>query len=508
MSDPAIRSVFLKRLLIVLGTAGVFVPVGCSSRPGGVAFRRFWGFEQTASKNHLGGLLPKMMVSGSSPQSQDPFLDQDFQAIPNATQVAELTETPTPTDQQLASRSPSDAALTLFQDPPVRSQPPSKPELPSDDGNPFRLVQHESSVKDISSAEQTPNVDTPIANSKSPQKLPGDSAQLHRLKTALNQDAKTHLAPKPKMNGAEVARQRVEAIMKNARRQMQLGEYTSALRWAMAAEQLAQRSELFFGPDEDPPAGLVRSLQDRLNVPPQNIEPIAKAMTEQTLSVPPNASTDPPALDIEFPSIEPTENANTQTPPPELASATHSATGAMQEAVIAPETLTSQPVPEPIDPPEFPLPEIVPGQRHARSLKVDARRVNANQGATVSVEGQLNPPVESTLPKLELAPPAIEANVELPTVEVAMTNLSPHETITPPPLPPPSPMEEPQATSQPRFLYADQEPSPAPKAVKNVDWNEAEIIAESQPTGWWIFPLAGVLGGLLLGLVIFKQARR
>lgn len=511
MTDPASRAVFVHRVLVTLATASLFLPLGCSGRPGGVAFRRFWGFEQTASHDPAAGLLPKMIGQTASAECQDPFLNQDFGPATDGVQVAELTETRDTIDRPGATPDSSNAALTLFENPPVHA--PAMPPAKSDagDGNPFRLVQHETSVKEISSAEDTLPVDSTTDQGNPSPTPPNGAEQLLRLKTALNRDAKTQLAPKPRMEGAEVARQRVEAIMKNARRQMQLGEYTSALRWALAAEQLAQRSELFFGPEEDPPADLVRSLQDRLNVPPQDIQPVAKAMTEQTVPVPAIPPTsEPPALSIEFPAetAAETEPVDPRTPPQELAAVPQSATGAMREAVIAPETLTPQPVPQPIDPPEFEQPEIAPEQRHARSLKVDARRVSANQGAMVTVEGQLNPPAESPLPELELAPPAMEANVELPTVEVAINDLAAHDTTTPPPLPPPSPVSQPQPEPQPTFLYAETDSAPAPKAVKNVDWDQVETVDETQQPAWWIFPLAGVLGGLLLGFVIFKQLRR
>lgn len=173
----------------------------------------------------------------------------------------------------------------------------------------------------------------------------------------------------------------------------------------------------------------------------------------------------------------------------------------MQQAAVAPETLTENP-PETLA--VASVPEIVPGQRHPRSLKVDARRVNANQGAIVSVEGQLNPPPESILPQLPLAPPAAEPISELPPLEVAMTEPVALPLPSPPPLPPPNSVATP---AEPQFLYAETPTIPPPTdPVKNVQWKDAEP-AETKEAPWksWGFPLAGLVGGLLIGLLLWRR---
>jgi LPXTG-motif cell wall-anchored protein len=173
----------------------------------------------------------------------------------------------------------------------------------------------------------------------------------------------------------------------------------------------------------------------------------------------------------------------------------------MREAAIAPETITP---PAEFEPEAASMDLVTSAQRHERSLKVDARRVNVNQGAMVTVEGQLNPPAASSLPQLEWAPPA-EEGPDRPPFELAMIEPAHESAGTPPPLPPPN--SKAQTEPEPlKFLYAEN-PGPPPEPVKNVQWEEAEAKGPADSTTWWTFPAMGVVGLLLIGLLFLKRKR-
>ncbi len=491
---------------------GMLIPMGCTQQSAGrIAFRRFWGFDRPGanqiagqSKNHPGGLMPMLLGQQSSEPdwTEDPFLKQNF-SQPAAGQVA-IAGRSAARDVNANSKAGEEQpnAVAVYETALAEQQTLEK-------GNPFRLVEHESPVSEVSSAGDR-NGDEAIAGS-----LPGTSSakangpsQLDRLKIALHQDTKTHLTPKPPQDSAELARQRVEAMMKNARRQIQLGEYVSALRWATAAEQLAGRSELFFRPEEDPPADLVRSLEDRLKVAANSPQAsTAQAMADQAVPLPaaedfpqyPAKNAEPSALQV----AEASPLVPVPEPPLSPSSFQHS-TRAMQKAVIAPETLTP---PEQRQTPATEPPLVADNQMPARSLKVDAQRVNANQGAVVSVEGQLNAPREAPLPQeLPLAPPVMEDYPKLPPYEVAMTAPAPVLAETPPPLPPPSAMVQAPPSVPPEFLYAENA-APPTKPVKNVQWSESKEEESSLGWGWWAFPVLGVLGMLGIGLLFLRRRR-
>ena len=414
----------------ILLFASLFIPLGCAQRHRD-AFNRFWGCGGTEScavqqNTGIGGIVPALVGLGAD-TSEDPFLAENLAAAdghPESWQSAEVGS-----QDQVALNQATDV-VPLFDHPPVNADEQKSQAQPAT-GNPFRLVQHHPPVNEISSEED------PFLNSGDNPKPPppgppvAGGSQIDRLKVALSRDANTPRPANPPREGAEVARQRVESMMKNARRQMRLGEDASALRWAMAAEQLAERSELFFGPEEDPPADLVRMLQDRLQIPSQPLDPSAEAIVETPVPDPVPAPAAPPELNVEISAKGRTESS---LPPPAeiqpgVPTQLHS-TGAMQKAAIA----SDSKAPPTLKPQHTQSPLIAPGQKHPRSLKVDARRVNANQGATVSVEGQLNPPPASSLPKLEWAPPATEKQ-EPPPFELAMIEPAHPSTDTPPPLP-------------------------------------------------------------------------
>jgi hypothetical protein len=465
------------------------------------------------------GLIPKLIGRGGSELdwSQDPFLALSNEAASQTTgNHSDLAgDSLASQDLSATQKALEDdvRSLALFEDPPIQSNSSDPNSNPPLEGNPFRLVDHQTPVADVSSSN--PSSRKPVATPNPPaasKPVANGESQLDRLKIALSQDAQTPSRSKPAADGAEVARQRVEAMMKNARRQIQLGEYVSALRWASAAEQLAGRSELFYGPDEDPPADLVRILQDRIDQQAEPVAPTAIAASEQPgplpaaeeasqsavfpIDVPGEpVDTDQSFAVAEFPDAfnEPTTQSHT--------------TRAMKEAVIAPET-KAQPE-ETLNSLE-PMPVITPGQTHPRSLKIDARRVNANQGAAVTLEGQLNPPVESKMPQLPLAPPVMEEGQEIPPFAVAMIETRPLPSVTPPPLPPPSAMPtrvEPSETLPTPFLYADAENAPAPQPVKNVQWDEADDTEAELGWAWWLFPAMGMAGLALLGALLLLRKR-
>jgi hypothetical protein len=452
---------------------GLLAAMGCAQRPGEPPFRRFWGIdpgplngaaEQPAANST--GLIPKLLGNdGATEWSDDPFLAQSCE-VPAA-----------------ASNEP--AAI------------PSIPEANTPPANLLQVVEHQKPVSDISSSED-------IDGGTDSSAAPAGGSHLDRLKFALSRDAQTPLPSPSNAAASEVARQRVEALMKNARRQIQLGECASALRWALAAEQLAARSELFFGPHEDPPADLVRSLQDRLNVPPV---PLPAVISEQPGSLPEEsgAASEPPEFRIILPEIVPAGSGPSSAVSPSVSITPSSqpySTRAMQQAVIAPETL--KPAAELENPLNRPT-EINPSQRHARSLKVDARRVSANHGAMVTVEGQLNPPVESRMPDLPLAPPVLDDDAELPPLGVVMMEPAPISSTAPPPLPPPNAVEQSQPLPPP-VLYADNNlPAPGPK--RNVQWDEADRLESTKEQAWWIFPAMGLAGFAILGLLLLKRNR-
>ena len=490
-------------LALAVLAAGTFLPLGCTQRGGESAFRRFWGFEHTPShtvenqesQSHSANLLPKFWGGRSADQdwTEDPFLTP---AEPEAGPL--VADAGAPFDSEAVPPLPAG-----FQEWPG-TPGTAKQDIPADGrGNSLQLAQHQTAVHDISSADRSEPLESLETLLKSSKPQPPDAtgaSQLERLKIALRHDAKTQLPPK-NFEEIKIARRRVETMMKTARRQMKFGEYEIALRWAVAAEQLAEGAELFFGPDEDPPGDLVRILQDRLKLPSAP-PPVPLLPTESSSAPVPaqNPPPQPPALSVEFPAGP---SAETQPPPAELLpqiegsprSQAHT-THAMKEAVIAPETLTAAPQ----TPPSANPAGIAPARMHRRSLKVDARRVNANQGAMVSVEGQLNPPVETPLPDLPLAPPAAEEESSLPPVDLAMTDPSLMTTPTPP-LPPPNSVET------PRFLYADSANTPAPKPVKNVHWEEPPPPEPKEARNGWIFPLIGFAGVLLIVVFAWKRLR-
>ena len=484
----------------------LLTPLGCAQRRGsGLAFRPLWGCRPQG--NHcavqhnlgIGGFVPQIIgrKDAAKDGSQDPFLSEQFAGEDPGRWMTAEAESGDRAGESQQHAADWAAALPLSHHPPVREGDEAASEAESLTGNPFRLVEHNPAVNEISSTEG------PLSNPSAEQdaqeavnRVTARDSHLDRLKVALSRDASAQLPPNPARDGTEVVRQRVEAIMKNARRQMQLGEDASALRWAMAAEQLAERSDLFFRPDEDPPADLVRLLQDRLKLPPGPAAPSAKAMAENAVMVPePTPPAQPPELSVEFPAEPPSEPRLPQAGDLAQNSSTqlHS-TRAMQEAAIASDSgeIGTE------------SPEIARGQKHARSLKVDARRVNANQGAAVSVEGQLNPPVPSSLPQLEWAPPAAEGP-EPPPFELAMSEPAFPSSSTPPPLPPPSSVIAQGAEATIR-LHDDPPPPPA-EPVKNVEWGEVEAAESGHRSAWWAFPAMAAFGIVLIGLLLLKKKR-
>ncbi len=448
--------------------AGMVLPLGCAQRGGESAFRRFWGFDHapshTLDSQHVEprftNILPKFW---GEHWTENPFLK-------SAEPISE---------QELAGTDGFSDAGNSF-DPAAVPPLPAVLEPPDD---PVRLAQHQTAVHDLS-----PPAPSEPAIERVPTEPPEfqSPSQLERLKIAIRHDAKTPLAPKD-FDQTKTARRRVATMMQTARREMQVGEYEDALRWAIAAEQLAEGAELFFGPDEDLPGDLVRTLQDRLKLPyaPPPAPPLP---TESTSTSDQNPQ--PPELSIEFPTEKQPPAAELLAPVESGSESKAHATSAMKEAAVAPETLIPAPPTEA---------RIAPGQRHRRTFKVDARRVSANQGATVTVEGQLNPPADPPLPDLPLAPPAAEESA-LPPVELAMTD--PSLMTTPaPPLPPPNSVET------PRFLYAGSANLDSPPApVKNVRWNEAPPPAPEELWFGWIFPVV-TFAGILLFLGVFAWRR-
>ncbi len=454
------------------------------------------------SEGQPGGLIPKLL--GQGPKGlMAPRIPSSRKTL--ALKARTCPALPLYREENLPAgdaRTNSATAQTLFDVPPIPSNASAEEQAQRmTEGNPFRLVQHQLPVSDVSSSDRR-NATPPAANPQIvPRNSPGPS-QLDRLKIALSQDAKNSIPVRSQAEASEVSRQRVEAMMKTARRQIQQGEYASALKWATAAEDLARRAELFFGPEEDPPADLVRVLQDRLKVPPTGIEypmPIVEPLVVQAHPVQPPA---PPTLSIEFPESDLSDTkAPWETLPPEeaqvLSSLPHS-THAMQQAVIAPETLS--PAESPVIVPSPAQRE--PGELHSGLANAEPRRVGVNQGAAVSVEGPLDPPMEMPLPSVPLAPPATEIP-PLPPFEVAMSEPAISAPI--PPLPPPTASAAPVESAAP-FLYSESNP-PAPGTLKNVDWEEADAALPPKDANRWILP-ASILGGIILaGFLLLKRKR-
>lgn len=494
--------------LALLAAGGLLAPAGCTHQAGGdLAFRRFWGFEpgtrNVAGKSSPGnpsGLIPKLL--GHDPDgrdgSQDPFLAQNFGANA-ATENALLAQSTKPSTDAKTSGT---TAQTLFDAPPIQVGEFGDDPASATEGNPFRLVQHQAPVNDVSSTEKRP----PASSGNRSQSTHGPS-QIDRLKIALSRDANTPAAVRPQGETSEVSRQRVDAMMKNARRQIQLGQYESALRWAIAAEELSRRSELFFGPEEDPPADLVRSLADRLQIPPTSVKhplpmpemPIVEAHPQPTPSA--------PTLSIEFPEADPSAQPNPfENLSPEVvegpSSLPHS-TQAMQQAVIAPETLTQPP--EEFGPTVGSFDPASTGSE-AGSPMGESARVGVNQGAVVSVEGPLEAPREAPLPPVPLAPPAME-RAELPPFEVARSEPA-KPTIKMPLLPTTTPTPQTLAPTQPTaptgFLYAENNP-PAPTTLKNVDWDETDEAESGKQREWWMLPACFLAGVLVAGVLLLKR---
>lgn len=513
------RQTFSRLFSLTLLAGGLMVPSGCAQRPGGeVAFRRFWGFERQGqdaaspgSPGHASGLFPKLLgqPSPEGNEPQDPFLAQEFGAAGESQQSASTSaENDLHASAENASESdkaPGPSVQTLFDAPPIHSSDPAEGQASSTEGNPFRLMEHQGEVADVSSADK--KLQPPVVI---PQQNPSGPSQLDRLKNALSQDAQN---PKPAMlpaDNSEVNRQRMEAMMITARRQMQQGEYDTALKWARAADQLTRRTELFFGPDEESPADLVRILEDRLKGPAAGLESAQQAPRMPIVQARPLETPSLPTLSIEFPEEEPLPDYPKESFLPEVTAGPTSlphSTQAMKQAVIAPETVTRSP--EVFGPVPAPAPSRLssPGSQGGPPSG-EPVWVGVNQGAAVSVDGPLDPPIEPPLPPVPLAPPAMEIS-QLPPFTMARNE--PAKSSLKKPLPPLASPSATEATSLPQAnppetLNGESAP-PAPTTLKNVDWEEADEVESAKETKWWILP-ACVLAGLSFVCVMLLKRKR
>ena len=464
---------------------------GCAQRQGAHAlgFQPIWettpspealaGGADSPQKPVVRGLIPDLWerLMGESEIAHDPFLNSSMEqpSPASATQIAETIQD-----------DPSTARIT--------PRPLS--------GNPFRLVDHEAAVREISAPERPPVI-SPISRDAVPSaEASPNPEQLDRLKQALNRDAKTERPLQPPHEGGEVLRIRVESLMKAARRDALRGEYPLALQRAITAEQLAARAGLFFGPDEDPPADLVRQLQDRLNLAPPVSEPIiVPSPPVPVMGVPSSLPVIEPAR-----VPQPTRDvADSRVPFTALRGKEgHSlpyTTRAMQQATVVPQSAT------PVGPPpdDFNSASPLPPVTHHRSLKVDAKRVSANQGAAVTLEGQLNPPKGSVLPRVSRS---IETQPELPPGISAVQSALPEPASVPrpAPLPPPTLVETPPPIP-PQFWYAAPQSTPPTAPPKNVQWQDEPLTENAADLPWWTFPAIGGLGVALLVLLGLRRRR-
>jgi hypothetical protein len=209
-----------------------------------------------------------------------------------------------------------------------------------------------------------------------------------------------------------------------------------------------------------------------------------------------------PALSIEFPEPEVPKGQNPFEGPSSLAHST-----AMKQAVVAPESLTQSTE----DPGQGQgSSEPASGGSVAAAPNGNDVRVGVNQGAAVAVEGPLDPPRESPMPSVPLAPPAIDAS-QLPPFELAMSEpgpASPAAEIEPLP-PPEAPSSAPKAPAQGDkmgFVYAENDP-PAPGTLKNVDWENTDEVQATKKQEWWMLPACFLAGVLVAGVLFLKRKR-
>jgi hypothetical protein len=238
-------------------------------------------------------------------------------------------------------------------------------------------------------------------------------------------------------------------------------------------------------------------------------------MPEVPVVIQANPQTTPgtPTLSIEFPEGEaPLGNNPFENLTPESgegpSSLPHS-TQAMKQAVIAPETLT-QSVEEFGPAPGSPDPASV--GTHAGPTGGEPVRVGVNQGAAVSVEGPLDPPIQAPLLPVPLAPPAMEIP-QLPPFAVAMNEPIQSQPRTEvPPLPPPSAPSSTALTTAPEaapssgFLGSENE-RPAPTTLKNVDWEETDKVEPAKKQDWWMLPACFLAGVAVAGALLLKRRR-
>lgn len=411
------------------------------------------------------------------------------------------------------------------------------------EGNPFLLVEESQAVTEVSSDPSDPANNLTATPTPGNPNVPGQIApppastrtdsQLDRLKNALSQDARRTQQTPPAVLKPDVVRSRIERMMQQSREQIAAEQYAAALRTAKAAQQLAELTSVFFGPDDDNPADLVSKLVERVKTLPAAVAttppivapgPGAVATPAEPLAVADNpfASIPPEVLNPALPQIGSTPAVgkpetpatpaivSTDDPKPDWQN--------QQPVPLAPpatqqaDPVVAGPDPDAADNSSNPEQRVAASELQNGSLdrpESFPRRVSANHAASVAMQPSQartvqRPPVEN-----------------LPPIQVAMTEPAPRPSAPVAPLPRPSDVSATIATGTPetvpdpvpaaealQTLYPQAAETVQPEQIPNVQWQASDdAITPIGRIPRWLIP-AGIGVGLFVVIALTFIRRR
>lgn len=91
----------------------------------------------------------------------------------------------------------------------------------------------------------------------------GFDSQLDRLRHSLRNDLNS-TSPAEELDNARIARMRIDTMMQQARQQISNGQLDAALGTVEAANRLAEKDVVFFGPNEIRPTDMLRDVREQL----------------------------------------------------------------------------------------------------------------------------------------------------------------------------------------------------------------------------------------------------
>ncbi|MCA9116212.1 MAG: hypothetical protein KDA79_14100 [Planctomycetaceae bacterium] len=134
--------------------------------------------------------------------------------------------------------------------------------------NPFEAISTRDTTAERPSVSQV--AVTGSARNDAPGQSQGDSrfaggfdSQLDRLRHSLRNDLNS-TSPAEEIDNARIARMRIDTMMQQARQQISNGQLEAALGTVEAANRLAEKDVVFFGPNEIRPTDMLRDIREQL----------------------------------------------------------------------------------------------------------------------------------------------------------------------------------------------------------------------------------------------------